>query len=149
MKHVLWALAASSLLTVTACGNDDGGDPNNNNTAVCDLAIEPTFDSIHDLVLSNTAGPKGCAQASCHGATAFGGLNFTLGKDEVFRQLTQDPVMNPAATVTKRVDTTAENSYLYLRLNSGEMPPGGLDAACADEIKQAVVGWIGTGGGRQ
>ena len=151
MKNVLWAVAALSMLTLAACGNDDGENNNtnnNNNNTGCNLGVQATFMSIHDTVLTDTSAPKGCAQTTCHGAAAFGGLNFTLGADEVYRQLTEDAVMNGTATVTKRVDTTKESSYIYLRLDSGEMPPGGLDATCASEIKQAVGGWIDGGGAR-
>jgi len=142
MRNVLLGLSAVASLALVACGNDDGNTNNTNNTNNTTCAVEANFTSIHDNLLSNTLT---CAVSGCHDSTAFGGLNFTTGKADVYRQLTEDPVMSTAASVTKRVDTTAANSFLYLRLTAAEigpMPPTGVIPDCQ---QMAVKDWIDGG----
>lgn len=146
MQKLLLAFAATASLALAACGNDDGEiDNNTNNTNNGSCAVEANFTSIHDNLLSQS---PGCAQAGCHdGTSSFGGLNFTAGKAEVYRQLTEDAVMNAGTSATLRVDSAAENSFLYIRLTNmgatGPMPPaGGLIPDCQ---QQAIKAWIDGG----
>lgn len=142
MRTQLLVLAATASLAFAGCGNDDGGSANNNsNNNNCNL--EATFTSIHDNLLSQPS----CASAGCHNAgSAFGGLNFEAGKDEVYRQLTEDAVVNTGASATKRIDTTPETSFLFVRLTNmgatGPMPPTGVIESCnTDKVSE----WITAG----
>lgn len=142
MRYALLAIPLA--VGLMACGNDDGNINNTNNTAGC--AVEANFTSIHDNLLSK----PGCAQSGCHASnTVSGGLDLAAGKDEVYRQLTEDPVVFANATESKRVDTTPEASFLYVRLTTTDaalqrisMPPGLFIPDCQ---QMAVAEWI-TGG---
>lgn len=145
MRHALLAITATFGVGLMACGNDDGMN-NNNNTATC--AVEANFTSIHDNLLSK----PGCASAGCHAAVSInGGLNLEAGKAEVYRQLTEDPVVNVNVAVSKRIDTTPETSFLYIRLAGtdatvGSMPPGVGESGLIPECQRtAVSAWIAAG----
>jgi len=140
MRYALLAIPLA--VGLMACGNDDGNINNTNNTAGC--AVEANFTSIHDNLLSK----PGCAQSGCHASNSVsGGLDLGAGKDEVYRQLTKDPVVFAGATESKRVDTSPETSFLYQRLSTStstriSMPPGLFIPDCQ---QMAVAEWI-TGG---
>ncbi len=74
---------------------------------------------------------------------------MAAGKVEVYRQLTEDPVVFAGATESKRVDTSPETSFLYVRLTTtdaalqrGSMPPGLFIPDCQ---QMAVAEWITAG----
>ena len=132
MRNSLLALVGAAALMVTACGDDDGtNNATNNNTSNNNstnnntgCAVEATFTSIHDNLLTTPT----CAAAGCHGGgAANGGLAFDAGKAQVYADLTTGAVVSTQTTLTQRVADTAENSFLWQSLegNPRPMPPAG------------------------
>ncbi len=142
MKNALLAATAVALIFgLMACGNDDGMNGTNNGPGV--ICPDPTFTAIYDDILSKN---PGCAANGCHDDSSYGGLNFSTGKEEAYRQLTEDEVLRRGTFQNRRVASTLESSFLYTRLvgtsTSGPMPPGG---ALPDCQVQAVADWITAG----
>lgn len=143
MRNSVLALVGAMALAVTACGNDDGNANNTNNSNNTTCAVEATFTSIHDNLLTAPT----CAAAGCHGGgAASGGLAFDIGKDMVFADLTTGAVVNTQTTLTQRVAAgDANNSFLWQSLEGNPRPmplAGGLIPECQ---RQAVADWINGG----
>jgi hypothetical protein len=144
MKSSFWAVTTVALtFGLTACGNDDGMNGMNNGPGI--ICPDPTFTAIYDDVLSKA---PGCATDGCHGGRIVSGaLSFSEGKDEAYRQLTEDVVIKRGSFQSRRiVPNNLGASFLYIRLvgtsTAGAMPPAGAPPDCQ---VQAVADWIDAG----
>ncbi len=143
---------ASLLALICSCGSDNGGTltdggTNDGNTG---CAVEPTFTSIHDDLLTTTR----CAIPGCHASTVpQADLDYQAGKQAVYDELLTTGTFNTLANgqfPNRVVANDPASSYLYVKVSetnppgggSGRMPPGLPLADC--EI-QAIQEWIQNG----
>ena len=148
-------LVAAGLLTLAACGNDDGmsdnnnngGNNNNNNNGNNCTPIDPKLSELQ-AKLFNT--PTCNQAAACHGANPQGNLLFSMDAATTFNELTMKMTENRDARGTHPNRVVAMNpgqSFLWAKVTDdnvpgGKMPPGGQLDQCELD---AIQGWINAG----
>ena len=126
-KIVLMIVSLAFPILLVACGTDDETLENGTTTS-----LEPTFESVHERLLSQS-----CAASGCHGGVdPQNGLALDQGADAVYAQLMTASVQQPAMNLVEPGDPAS--SALYRALTgtggfqpmppSGQIPPADLDA---------------------
>lgn len=120
---------------------------------------EQTFDSTFALIQSAIFERRGCTSATCHDASASGGLNLTA--PVAYDNLVDAPVQSipPRPNLRRVTPAKKEESLLWLNVAAGTlpeqwkaplrvMPLGGLPPLTLDEL-QVIQLWIEHGAPRE
>jgi hypothetical protein len=136
--RLLFAIALLTLFMVwlPACGTEE-----TENEEMSTANLEPTFDSIHGNLLSQS-----CAGSGCHGDQSISGVRFDQNADAVYDLLMGPSKNKPDVKLVVPGDPYASGLYLALTGTGGfsPMPPQGLPAQDLD----VVYDWIAAGAPR-